>query len=157
MSDDYPPGTPDREIAIRRRVHRIAEFYRHLLVYVIVISLVWILNVIVISTSTRLVRWSSLVGDLADAGLGHRRACARHHGAAGLALLFAGGKIARSRNSWKRSASERTRACGRGAARRPGPPGGPLQRARKRVRDMRPFCAPHRCTRSSSRHSGSST
>ena len=58
--DDYPPGTPDREIAIRRRVHRIAEFYRHLLVYVIVISLVWILNVIVISTSTRLVRWSSL-------------------------------------------------------------------------------------------------
>ncbi|MBK7474423.1 MAG: 2TM domain-containing protein [Betaproteobacteria bacterium] len=41
-------------------MHRIAEFYRHLLVYVIVISLVWILNVIVISTSTRLVRWSSL-------------------------------------------------------------------------------------------------
>ncbi|MBK7474109.1 MAG: 2TM domain-containing protein [Betaproteobacteria bacterium] len=62
MADDdyYPPGTPDREIAIRRRVHRIAEFYRHLLVYVIVMSLVWILNVILISTSTRQIKWSSL-------------------------------------------------------------------------------------------------
>ena len=40
----FPPGTPEREIAIRRRVHRIAEFYRHVMVYVIVISLLWLLN-----------------------------------------------------------------------------------------------------------------
>jgi hypothetical protein len=35
-----------REVAIRRRVHRLAEFYRHLLTFVIIMSLVWIGNVI---------------------------------------------------------------------------------------------------------------
>lgn len=45
----YPPGTPEREIAIRRRVHRIAEFYRHAMVYVIVISLLWLINALLIA------------------------------------------------------------------------------------------------------------
>jgi hypothetical protein len=46
MNDDlsYPPGTNPREIAIRRRVHRLAEFYQHCLTFVVVISGLWALN-----------------------------------------------------------------------------------------------------------------
>jgi 2TM domain len=45
MSDEYfPPNTPEREIAIRRRVHRLAEFYRHALVFVVFIGCLWALN-----------------------------------------------------------------------------------------------------------------
>jgi hypothetical protein len=33
-----------REVAIRRRVHRLAEFYRHAAVFVIVMTLVWTAN-----------------------------------------------------------------------------------------------------------------
>lgn len=38
------PGTSEREIAIRRRVHRLAEFYRHVFVYVIVNACLWGVN-----------------------------------------------------------------------------------------------------------------
>ena len=57
--DDYPPGTPQREIAIRRRVHRIAEFYRHLMVYVIIIGLLWIVNAFTINNGTLPTKWYS--------------------------------------------------------------------------------------------------
>ena len=39
------PGMSEREIAIRRRVHRLAEFYRHVFVYVIVNLTLWGANV----------------------------------------------------------------------------------------------------------------
>lgn len=38
------PGMSEREIAIRRRVHRLAEFYRHVVVYVFVIGGLWGIN-----------------------------------------------------------------------------------------------------------------
>jgi hypothetical protein len=58
--DEYqPPGTPEREIAIRRRVHRIAEFYRHMMVYIFVIGALWILNAATVYSSTQPVRWHS--------------------------------------------------------------------------------------------------
>jgi len=38
------PGMSEREIAIRRRVHRLAEFYRHLFVYAIVNASLWGIN-----------------------------------------------------------------------------------------------------------------
>ena len=38
------PGMSEREIAIRRRVHRLAEFYRHVFTYVIVNACLWGLN-----------------------------------------------------------------------------------------------------------------
>jgi hypothetical protein len=38
------PGMTERERNIRRRVHRVAEFYRHVFVYVIVISAIWCIN-----------------------------------------------------------------------------------------------------------------
>lgn len=46
MSDEayIPPGADAREIAIRRRVHAQAEFYRHLMVYVGVITMLWLIN-----------------------------------------------------------------------------------------------------------------
>lgn len=39
-------GMSQREVYIRRRVKRIAEFYRHLTMYVVIISLIWILSLI---------------------------------------------------------------------------------------------------------------
>ncbi|MBL8312065.1 MAG: 2TM domain-containing protein [Burkholderiales bacterium] len=46
MDDDELtyPGMSEREAAIRRRVHRLAEFYRHLFVYVLVNLLLWAIN-----------------------------------------------------------------------------------------------------------------
>jgi hypothetical protein len=38
------PGMSSREIAIRRRVHRLAEFYRHVFIYLIVNAALWIVN-----------------------------------------------------------------------------------------------------------------
>jgi hypothetical protein len=40
------PGMSEREIYIRRRVKRLAEFYRHLAMYVMVMSLVWIASLV---------------------------------------------------------------------------------------------------------------
>ncbi len=36
------PGMSEREIYIRRRVKRLAEFYRHLTMYVLIMSVIWI-------------------------------------------------------------------------------------------------------------------
>lgn len=45
MDDELKfPGMSERERTIRRRVHRIAEFYRHAFVYVLVISALWAIN-----------------------------------------------------------------------------------------------------------------
>ena len=57
--DNFPPDTPAREISIRRRVHRIAEFYRHLLTFAIVIGLLWMLNAVTVYHSTRDIKWYS--------------------------------------------------------------------------------------------------
>ena len=57
--DYYPPGTPEREIAIRRRVHRLAEFYRHLFVYGIVIGLLWCVNTYLLVTGAVPAKWWS--------------------------------------------------------------------------------------------------
>jgi hypothetical protein len=47
MDDDelILPGMTEREVAIRRRVHRIAEFYRHLFIYVLVNATLWCVNI----------------------------------------------------------------------------------------------------------------
>jgi len=58
-SDDYLPGTPQREIAIRRRVHRLAEFYRHLLAYGIVIGMLFAFNAFFVLSSDKPASWSS--------------------------------------------------------------------------------------------------
>lgn len=39
------PGMTERELAIRRRVHRLAEFYRHASVYIIVITALWCFSI----------------------------------------------------------------------------------------------------------------
>lgn len=46
MDDDelMLPGMTERELHIRRRVHRLAEFYRHVFVFVLVIGLFWAVN-----------------------------------------------------------------------------------------------------------------
>jgi 2TM domain len=40
--DDFAAGSTERERAIRRRVHRLAEFYRHLFIYGVVIGSLWV-------------------------------------------------------------------------------------------------------------------
>ena len=57
--DYYPPGTPEREIAIRRRVHQLAEFYRHVFVYGIVIGLLWCVNACLIYSGSVPTKWWS--------------------------------------------------------------------------------------------------
>ena len=47
------PGMSDREILIRRRVHRLADFYRHAVVFVIINILIWI----VVYFSSRWFAW----------------------------------------------------------------------------------------------------
>ncbi len=39
-------GQTDREDKIRKQVHRQAEFYRHLIIYVVVISALWTINAV---------------------------------------------------------------------------------------------------------------
>ena len=51
------PGMSEREIAIRRRVHRLAEFYRHVFVYVIVNTCLWGLNLWMVWASPAQVNW----------------------------------------------------------------------------------------------------
>ena len=51
------PGTSEREIAIRRRVHRLAKFYRHLFVYVIVNAALWTLNLWMLWGSPAQSKW----------------------------------------------------------------------------------------------------
>ena len=60
MDNDYfPPGTSEREISIRRRVHRLAEFYRHAAMFVTIMILLWIVNAVQIHNSERALRWFS--------------------------------------------------------------------------------------------------
>ena len=42
------PGMSERELTIRRRVHRLADFYRHLFVYLLVNAGFWAFNAWVI-------------------------------------------------------------------------------------------------------------
>ena len=45
MDDAFiPSNITEREIAIRRRVHRLAEFYRHALLFVVLIGAMWAIN-----------------------------------------------------------------------------------------------------------------
>lgn len=58
MDDDLVvPGMSEREIYIRRRVKRLAEFYRHVVVFVIVISLLWTANYFMIAAQTKRSIW----------------------------------------------------------------------------------------------------
>jgi hypothetical protein len=49
--DIFIPGMTEREIFIRRRVKRLAEFYRHLTMYVVVMAIFWILALIFTKTT----------------------------------------------------------------------------------------------------------
>lgn len=51
------PGMSERELNIRRRVHRLAEFYRHAIVYVIVNGAFWAVNAWVIFNSPSPAKW----------------------------------------------------------------------------------------------------
>jgi hypothetical protein len=55
----FPPSTSEREIAIRRRVHRLAEFYRHAFVFIVFIGALWALNAFQIYGSAKSVKWYS--------------------------------------------------------------------------------------------------
>ena len=56
-SDDYSPGMPERERTIRQRVHRIAEFYQHGMIYLLVIGLLAVVNAVAIYNSTPSSKW----------------------------------------------------------------------------------------------------
>ena len=53
------PGMSERELNIRRRVHRLAEFYRHVFVYIAVISVLWFINVWTVWGGTLPNKWYS--------------------------------------------------------------------------------------------------
>jgi hypothetical protein len=44
------PGMSERELYIRRRVKRLAEFYRHLTMYVVVVSIAWVVSFLFMKT-----------------------------------------------------------------------------------------------------------
>ena len=49
MDEDLlPSGMNEREIAVRRRVRRAAEFYRHLTLYVLVMFVLWVVNAVAV-------------------------------------------------------------------------------------------------------------
>jgi energy-coupling factor transporter transmembrane protein EcfT len=52
-------GMTAREITIRRRVHRIAEFYRHVFVYIIVMGALWVINLWLVWGGTLPQKWLS--------------------------------------------------------------------------------------------------
>ena len=51
------PGMSERELNIRRRVHRLAEFYRHVFTYVIVNICLWALNLWMIWGTSAQAKW----------------------------------------------------------------------------------------------------
>lgn len=53
------PGMSERELNIRRRVHRLAEFYRHAVIYLIVNGGFWAFNAWVVFSGTSLAKWYS--------------------------------------------------------------------------------------------------
>jgi 2TM domain len=60
MDEELPsPTTSDREIAIRRRVHRLAEFYRHVFVFIVFMAALWALNAWQIYVSVKSIKWYS--------------------------------------------------------------------------------------------------
>ncbi|MBL8522753.1 MAG: 2TM domain-containing protein [Betaproteobacteria bacterium] len=59
MDDELQlPGMGERELAIRRRVHRLAEFYRHLVSFVLAIGLMWIANAFMLMNAGMLSHFS---------------------------------------------------------------------------------------------------
>jgi 2TM domain len=60
MDDAFiPSNITEREIAIRRCVHRLAEFYRHAFVFIVFIAALWALNALQIYVSGKSIRWYS--------------------------------------------------------------------------------------------------
>jgi amino acid transporter len=59
FSPQFPLNASEREIAIRRRVHRIAEFYQHLVVFVIIVAAMWAINAWQIADSAQPTKWHS--------------------------------------------------------------------------------------------------
>jgi hypothetical protein len=60
MDDNfYPASTSQREIAIRQRVRRLADFYRHVFVFVMVMTALWLLNALQIYLSEKQIKWYS--------------------------------------------------------------------------------------------------
>jgi hypothetical protein len=57
--DDFPIGTSERERAIRRRVHQLAEFYRHAMIFAVVNLSLWAINAVQIYLSTQSIKWYS--------------------------------------------------------------------------------------------------
>ena len=51
------PGMTERVLNIRRRVHRLAEFYRHAIVYMIVNGGFWAVNAWVVLESASAAKW----------------------------------------------------------------------------------------------------
>lgn len=58
-NDDYPTSISERERTIRKRVHRIAEFYQHGMIYVLVIGLLAGVNAFTIYYATQPTKWTS--------------------------------------------------------------------------------------------------
>lgn len=54
-----PANASEREISIRRRIHRVAEFYRHVFVYLAVIGLIWCVNLWTVWNGSLPGRWWS--------------------------------------------------------------------------------------------------
>ena len=74
MDDAFiPSNITEREIAIRRRVHRLAEFYRHALLFVVLIGAMWAINawqIYASGYSLGSVRWYSFWAIWPTAGWG---------------------------------------------------------------------------------------
>jgi 2TM domain len=51
LSNNQALDPQSREATIRKRVHKRAEFYRHAMTYVLVITGVWILNAVIVISS----------------------------------------------------------------------------------------------------------
>lgn len=51
------PGMSERELNIRRRVHRLAEFYRHVFTYLIVNTCLWALNLAMLWGAPAQTKW----------------------------------------------------------------------------------------------------
>ncbi len=58
-NDEFYPGMSTKEMDIRRRVRRLAEFYRHLAVFVLVMTVLFAFNGWVIYQSDKPVKWYS--------------------------------------------------------------------------------------------------
>jgi DMSO reductase anchor subunit len=57
--DDFYPGMSNKEMDIRRRVRRLAEFYRHALVFAVINALLFSFNAWVVYQSDKPMQWYS--------------------------------------------------------------------------------------------------